>query len=100
MSIDELLPAFVAGELEDEERETVLQMLGESPSLWEEMSRYQQLHLMLAAVAEMPLAPPADLSARIARQLAVRFYLRAATRLIGDLFGVYGRAVVFYAGLR
>lgn len=100
MNIEELLPAFAAGELEDEEREAVLQALTASPRLWDEVSRYQQLHLLLAAAAEVDFLPPSDLSGRIARQVAVRFYLKSATKLISDLVGTYGRAIVFYAGLR
>jgi hypothetical protein len=100
VNIEELLPAFAAGELGGDEREAVLQALSASPRLWDEVSRYQQLHLLLAAAAGLDVAPPSDLSGRIARQVAIRFYLNSATRLIGDLIGAYGRALVFYAGLR
>lgn len=100
MNIEELLPAFAAGELEEQERDAVLQALTESPRLWDEVSRYQQLQLLLAAAATLELPPPANLSARIARQVAVRFYIKSATNLLADLVGSYGRAIVFYAGLR
>lgn len=95
----DLLPAFVAGELSPDEHAVVLAALDRSPQLRQELERYRQLRLLLSAAAAIELAPPADLSVRIARQLALRHYLQSAFNLLAGLFGTYGRAVAFYAGL-
>lgn len=100
MSMEELLPAFVAGELNEEDRERVLRALSESPQLWDEVRRYQQLYFLLAAAAAIELEAPSDMATQIARQMTRHYLLQFAARLAGDVFGTYGRAFVFYLGLR
>jgi len=95
----ELLPAFAAGELSADQRAELLEALRHSPQLRHELERQQQLRLLLLAAAALELSPPADLSARIARQVALRHYLQTAFDLLGDLLSTYGRAAAFYTGL-
>ena len=100
MSVEELLPGYLLGELSDEEREQVRAALQDSPQLRDELARYQQLVLLFAAAAVQELEAPADMSTRIMRQITVQFYLGLVTNWVGDLVGVYGRALAFYLGLR
>lgn len=97
--IEELLPAYVAGELPDSDRAQVDAALARSPRLRAELGRYQQLFLLLALTAREAVEAPASLEGRIARQIAVRWSLRAAISLLDDLLGAYGRALVTYLGL-
>ena len=99
MSIEELLPAYVAGELGDVERARVEGALARSPRLQVELVRYRQLFVVLTAVAMEDVETPAGLEGRIVRQIAVQWYFGAAARLIDDLLGAYGRAIVYYLRL-
>ncbi|MBA3944575.1 MAG: zf-HC2 domain-containing protein [Herpetosiphonaceae bacterium] len=100
MNLEELLPDYVAGELSDDERERVRAALQTSPQLWAELARYQQLFLLLAATSAQEVSAPGDLHARIARQVALRSFLNRAASLANELLGAYGRALVYYLGLR
>jgi anti-sigma factor RsiW len=97
--VEELLPTYVSGELPDEERARVEVALAGSPRLRDEVSRYETLFVLLATAAAEELEAPANLQARIARQVALKSYLGAAARLVEGLLGVYGRAVIYYLGL-
>lgn len=98
-NIEELLPGYVAGELADADRARVDEALARSPRLRAELARYERLFVVLAATALEPVAAPAGLDTRIARQIAVQWYLRTAFALVDDLVGAYGRALAFYLGL-
>ncbi len=100
MNVEELLPGYVLGELSDAEREQVRAALAESPRLREDLARYQRLVLLFVAAAAEDLQIPADLSTRIMRQVTVQFYLGKISNWTTDLFGLYGRALAFYLGLR
>ena len=100
MNAEELLPAYLAGELSEAEREQVRAALAASPELRAELTRYQQLFLFFVMTQAEELHAPADLSTRIMRQVTLQFYLNLLTDLTYDLFGAYGRAIAFYLGLR
>ncbi len=99
MSIEELLPAYVAGELSDEENERVEAALAESPHLRVELSRYERLFVLLSAAAAEEVRVPADLQARVMVQITLSAYLSAVAELLGDVLGAYGRAVVYFLRL-
>jgi anti-sigma factor RsiW len=99
MNVEELLPAYVAGELSEEESERVEAALAESPRLREEFSRYERLFVLLSAAAAEEVRVPADLRTRIALQITMNAYLDAAANLLGDILGAYGRALVYFLRL-
>ena len=99
MNVEELLPAFVTGELGAADRERVRAALATSPALREDLARYERLLLLLAMAAADELQAPGDLSTRIMRQVTLHFYLNRLTNLVHDLVGAYGRAIAFYLGL-
>ncbi len=99
MNIEELLPAYVAGELSEEESERVEAALVESPRLRVELSRYERLFVLLAAAAAEEIRVPADLRTSIILQISLNAYLSAAAKLVGDLLETYGRALVFFLRL-
>ncbi len=94
----ELLPAYVAGELDAAEQGRVTRALADSPRLREELARYQRLFVLLAALAEEDIAPEAATERRIMRQLAIRWYFGGAARFLEGVAGAYGRAVLYYLG--
>ena len=95
MSIEELLPAYVAGELSEEESERVEAALADSSLLRVELSRYERLFVLLSAAAAEEVRVPADLRRSIILQITLSAYLGAAANLLGDLLGAYGRAFVY-----
>ena len=99
MNIEELLPAYVAGELSEEESERVEAALAESPRLRVELSRYERLFVLLAAAAAEEIRVPADLRTSIILQISLNAYLSVAAKLVGDLLETYGRALVFFLRL-
>ena len=99
MIAEELLVGHAAGELSQAEREDVESALATSPQLRGELSGYRQLFLLLAAAAAENLEAPADLQARIARQVAVKAYFNLAYDLACGLLGAYGRAIACYLRL-
>jgi anti-sigma factor RsiW len=99
MNVEELLPAYVAGELSEEESERVEAALAESPRLRDEFSRYERLFVLLSAAAAEEVRVPADLRTRIALQITMNAYLDAAANLLGDILGAYGRALVYFLRL-
>lgn len=96
MNVEELLPAYAAGELSGEERDLVESALAESPRLREDLLRYEQLFVLLSAAAAEEINAPANLQGRVARQVAMRAYLSAAAQLAEGLLGAYGRAIIYY----
>ena len=99
MSVEELLPGYITGELTKADHERVRAALTDSPRLREELARYEQLFLLFALAAAEELQVPADLSTRIMRQVTVQFYLDRVVNLAYDLAGAYGRAIAYYLGL-
>jgi anti-sigma factor RsiW len=99
MNIEELLPAYVAGELSEEESKRVEAALAESPRLRVELSRYERLFVLLSAAAAEEIRVPADLRTSIILQITLSAYLSAAAELVGDLLRAYGRALVFFLRL-
>jgi anti-sigma-K factor RskA len=98
MNIEELLPAYVAGELSEEESKRVEAALAESRQLQVELSRYERLFVLLSAAAE-EVRVPADLRTSIISQITLSAYLSAMVKLVDDLLGAYGRALVFFLRL-
>lgn len=98
-SVEELLPAYAAGELSDEDEARVEATLAGSPQLREELVRYERLFVLLAAAAAEEVEASARLRGRVARQVALRSYLGAASRLVEGLLGAYGRAIIYYLRL-
>ena len=96
---EDLLPAYVAGELAERERARVEAALARSPRLRAELARYERLFALLAAARAQAAPPPPDLEGRVARRVAAGWRLRAAVALVEDLLGLYGRALVDYLGL-
>jgi anti-sigma-K factor RskA len=99
MNVEELLPAYVAGELSEEESERVEAALVELPRLRDELSRYERLFVLLSAAAAEEVRVPADLRTRITVQITLNAYLDAAANLLGDILGAYGRALVYFMRL-
>ena len=99
MSIEELLPAYVAGELSEEESARVEAALAESPRLRTELSRYEHLFVLLSAAAAEEVRVPAGLRTSIIFQLTMSAYLGAAAELLGDVLGAYGRALIYFLGM-
>lgn len=100
MNVEELLPAYVTGELTPEDQERVRAALSQSPELRAQLARYQELVLLYLLTAEEDVPVPAHLSGRIMRQVMLYYYLNRLTNLTYDLAGTYGRAIVYYLGLR
>ncbi len=99
MNVEELLPAYVAGELSEEENERIESALVESPRLQTELSRYERLFVLLSAAAAEEVRVPVDLRTRITVQITLNAYLDAAANLLGDILGAYGRALVYFMRL-
>ncbi len=99
MNVEELLPAYVAGELSEEENERMEAAIVESPRLQTELSRYERLFVLLSAAAAEEIRVPADLRARIIVQITLNAYLDAAADLLGDILGAYGRALIYFLRL-
>jgi anti-sigma-K factor RskA len=99
MNTEELLPAYVAGELSEEENEQVEAALAESPHLRGDLSRYERLFVLLSAAAAEEVRVPADLRTRITVQITLNAYLDAAAELLGGVLGAYGRALVYFLKL-
>ena len=97
-SVEELLPAYAADELPSEHRARVEAALAESPRLRDEVTRYERLFVLLAAVAAAEVEVPADLQDRIIRRVAFEAYLSAIARLVEGLLEDYKRAVIDYLG--
>jgi len=94
----ELLPAYVAGELDTAAQERVTRALAESPRLRDELARYRRLFVLLAALAEEEVVPDDGLDRRIMRRIAIQWYFGSAARFLEGLAGAYGRAVLYYLG--
>jgi anti-sigma-K factor RskA len=99
VSIEELLPAYVAGELSEEESARVEAALAESSRLRTELSRYERLFVLLSAAAAEEVRVPSDMRTGITFQLTVSAYLGVAAELLGDVLGAYGRALVYFLGM-
>ena len=99
MNVEELLPAYVAGELSEEESELVEAALVESPRLRTELSRYERLFVLLSTAAAEEIRVPTDLRTRITVQITMNAYLDAAADLLGDILGAYGRALIYFLRL-
>ncbi len=99
MSIEELLPAYVAGELSEEDSERVEAALAESSHLRAELSRYERVFVLLSAAAAEEVRVPAELRTRIILQITLTAYLDAAAELLGGILGAYGRALVYFLKL-
>lgn len=99
MNVEELLPAYVAGELSEEENEWVEAALVESPRLQTELSRYERLFVLLSAAATEEIRVPVDLRTRITVQVTLNAYLDAAADLLSDILGAYGRALIHFLRL-
>lgn len=99
MSIEELLPAYAAGELSAEEVARVEAALAGSRRLREELARYERLFVLLAAAAGEEVDTPSGLQSGVMRRVALVHYIDAAAGLADDLLGAYGRAIVYYLGL-
>lgn len=99
MNIEELLPAYAAGELSEEESERVEAALVESQRLREELSRYERLFVLLSAAAAEEVRVPADLRMRIILQITLSAYLDAAADFLGGILGAYGRALIYFLRL-
>ena len=99
MTMEELLPAYITGELSETDRERVRAALAASPGLRSELARYQHLFLLFVMAQAEEFLAPADLATRVMRQVALHYYLNRLTHLAYDLAGAYGRALAFYLGL-
>jgi anti-sigma factor RsiW len=99
VSIEELLPSYVAGELSEEECKRVEAALAESPRLQAELSRYERLFVLLSAAAAEEVRVPVDLRTSIIVQITMSAYLSAVTELLGGILGAYGRAFVYFLRL-
>jgi anti-sigma factor RsiW len=99
MNVEELLPAYVAGELSEEENDRMEAALVVSPRLQTELSRYERLFVLLSAAATEEVRVPVDLRTRITVQITLNAYLDAAANLLGDILGAYGRALIHFLRL-
>ncbi len=99
MNIEEILPAYAAGELSEEENARVEAALAESPRLRGELARYERLFVLLSAASGDEVRVPADLRTRINLQIVLKAYLDAAAGLLGGILGAYGRALIYFLRL-
>jgi anti-sigma factor RsiW len=99
VNIEELLPAYVAGELSEEDSERVEAALARSSRLRAELSRYERLFVLLSAAAAEEVRVPAELRTRIILQITLTAYLDATAELLGGILGAYGRALVYFLKL-
>jgi hypothetical protein len=99
VSIEELLPAYIAGELSEEESERVEAALAQFPRLQTELSRYERLFVLLSAAAAEEVRVPADMRTHIMFQITISTYLSAAAELLGGVLGAYGRALIYFLRL-
>ncbi len=99
MSIEELLLAYAAGELSEEESKRVEAALAGSERLRKELQRYERLFVLLSAAATEEVRAPVDLRTSIIVQITISAYLDGAAQLLGDLLEDYGRAVVYFLRL-
>jgi len=100
-AIDEvlnLLPAYVADELDAAARERVERALAQSPQLRDELVRYRRLFVLLAALADEEVTLGVSAERRMLRQLAIGWFLGGAARFVEGLVGAYGRALIHYLG--
>lgn len=95
-TIEDLLQGYATGDLSEREAERVENALAGSPSLREELARYERILVLLTAAAEEEVKVPRDLRTRVAMQVAMSAYLSAAAEFAGGLLGAYGRAFVYY----
>lgn len=98
-SVIDLLPGYAADELGAADRARVEAALAESARLRDELARYRQLFVLLAALSLDEATAPEGLDVRITRRIAVEWYLGAAARWLEGLAGAYGRALVHYLRL-
>lgn len=98
--VRDLLPAYASDELDAEARARVERALAGSPQLRAELLAYRRLFVLLAALADEEVTPGPAVERRIMRQITVQWYLGTAARLVEDLAGAYGRAFLYYLGLR
>lgn len=99
MNVEELLPAYVAGELSGPELELVEVALAGSSRLREETRRYERMFVLFSAAAAEEMEVPAGFERRVARRVAVKAYLGAAARMAEGILGAYGRAALYYLKL-
>lgn len=98
-SIEDLLGAYVSGDLPEEDEARVESALADSPRLRRELVRYERLFVLFAAAAAEEMKAPAGLESRVARQVAVKTYLAAAEELAAGVLGAYGKTIIRYLGL-
>lgn len=99
MSVEELLPAYIAGELSAQERVRVEEALAGSRRLREELARYERLFVLLSAAASEEVRAPSGLRSSVMRRVTLIHYLDAAAGMAEDLLGAYGWAIVYYLRL-
>lgn len=98
-SLEDLIPAYLAGELSERESLRLETGLRESARLREELRRYERLFVLLSAAAAEEVRAPKGLQSRVAMQVVLQAYLKAAAGLASGLLGDYGRAIVYYLRL-
>ncbi len=99
MNALELLPGYLAGELTTDEQAHVEAALRDMPEVRAELERYRALQAILGMVALLEQDAPTDLSTRVARQVALQYFVGLASRYLGGLVSAYGRALVYYLRL-
>lgn len=99
MNVLDLLPGYLAGELAPDEQAQVEAALQQMPALQAELERYRQLRTLVELVALVEISAPPDLAGRIARQVALHYYLGLLNRYLSGVLSAYGRALVYYLGL-
>ena len=96
----ELIGAYAAGELEDEEARGAEQLVFDRPDYQRLAESYARMLVMLSTLGNEPVEAPEAIVSYAVRRVYVSAFLRQAEQVISGLVGSYIGALTFYLGLR
>jgi anti-sigma-K factor RskA len=96
----ELVGAYAAGELEDEEAREAEQLVFERPDYRRLAESYARMLVMLSTLSNEPVEAPEAIVSYAVRRAYVSAFLMQAEQVVRGLVGDYIGALTFYLGLR
>jgi anti-sigma factor RsiW len=96
----ELIGAYVAGELEDEETREAEQLIFDRADYRRLAESYARMLVMLSTLGDEPVEAPEAIVSYAVRRAYVSAFLRQAEQVMRGLVGNYVGALTFYLGLR